>query len=52
MIFYGPPFTPGKYKDRATVADMAPTLAAVADVKPGEPLDGKARGEAIRKSAP
>jgi predicted AlkP superfamily pyrophosphatase or phosphodiesterase len=52
VIFYGPPFTPGKYKERALVADMAPTLAAVADVKPGEPVDGKARVEAIRKPAP
>jgi predicted AlkP superfamily pyrophosphatase or phosphodiesterase len=52
VIFYGPPFTPGKYKDRATVADMAPTLAVVADVKPSEPLDGKARAEAIRKTSP
>ena len=48
-IFYGPPFTPGKYDQRATVADMAPTLAVVADVKPLEALDGKPRLEAIRK---
>ena len=52
VIFYGRPFTPGKYKDRTTVADMAPTLAVVADVKPTEALDGKARVEAIRKPAP
>ena len=39
-------------RDRALVADMAPTLAAVVDVKPMEPLDGKARVEAIRKQSP
>ena len=52
IIFYGPPFTPGKYSQRALVADMAPTLAAIANVKPTEPLDGTARVEAIRKPAP
>ena len=52
VIFYGPPFTPGKYNQRATVADMAPTLAAIANVTPTEPLDGKARVEAIRKQSP
>ena len=49
VIFYGPPFTPGKYNQRALVADMAPTLAAVANVTPTEALDGKARVEAIKK---
>jgi predicted AlkP superfamily pyrophosphatase or phosphodiesterase len=49
VIFYGPPFMPGKYNQRALVADMAPTLAAVANVTPTEALDGKARIEAIRK---
>ena len=48
VLFYGPWFTPGKYPQRALVADMAPTLAAVADVKPSETLDGRARAEAIR----
>jgi len=49
VIFYGPWFKAGKYSDRALVADMAPTLAEVAGVTPTEPLDGKARIEAIRK---
>jgi hypothetical protein len=52
VLFYGPQFTPGKYSQRALVADMAPTLAAVADVKPMEPLDGRARVEVIRKTSP
>lgn len=48
-IFYGPWFTPGKYSQKALVADIAPTLAAVAEVEPSEKLDGRARTEAIRK---
>jgi predicted AlkP superfamily pyrophosphatase or phosphodiesterase len=51
-IFYGPWFTPGKYTKPALVADMAPTLAAVAGVSPIEPLDGRAHVEAIRKPTP
>jgi hypothetical protein len=52
VIFYGPPFVPGKYKQRALVADMAPTLAAVVDVTPAEAVDGKARIEVIRRPSP
>jgi predicted AlkP superfamily pyrophosphatase or phosphodiesterase len=48
-IFYGPWFVPGKYTQRALVADIAPTLAAVAEVTPSEKLDGRAHTEAIRK---
>ena len=48
-IFYGPWFVTGKYTQRALVADMAPTLAAIAGVSPIEPLDGRAHVEAIRK---
>jgi len=51
-IFYGPWFIPGHYGQRSTVADMAPTLAAVAEVTPTEPIDGRAHLEAIRKPAP
>lgn len=48
-IFYGPWFTPGKYPQRALVADIAPTLAAIAEVAPSEKLDGRAHTEVIRK---
>jgi hypothetical protein len=48
-IFYGPWFVPGKYAQRALVADIAPTLAAIAEVTPSEKLDGKVHTEAIRK---
>lgn len=51
-IFYGPWFVTGKYPQTALVADMAPTLAAIAGVTPSEPLDGRARGEAIKKPTP
>jgi hypothetical protein len=51
-IFYGPWFIPGKYAHRSTVADMAPTLAAIAGVTPLERLDGQAHAEAIRPPAP
>ncbi|HTE46846.1 MAG TPA: alkaline phosphatase family protein [Gemmatimonadaceae bacterium] len=51
-IFYGPWFVTGKYPDMALVADMAPTLAAIAGVTPSEKLDGRARVEAIKKPAP
>jgi arylsulfatase A-like enzyme len=50
VLFYGPWFTPGKYPQRALVADLAPTLAAIAGVKPSERLDGRVRTEAIRAS--
>ena len=48
-IFYGPWFITGKYTQRALVADIAPTLAAIAEVSPSEKLDGRAHTEAIRK---
>lgn len=47
VIFYGARVRPGQYTDRALVADMAPTLAAILGVKPTERLDGKVRTEAI-----
>lgn len=46
-IFYGPWFKPGQYAQRALVADMAPTLAAVARATPTEKLDGRAHTEVI-----
>ncbi|HJQ09857.1 MAG TPA: alkaline phosphatase family protein [Gemmatimonadaceae bacterium] len=48
IIFYGRAFKPGHYADFATVADMAPTLAAVAHVTPLEKLDGHILQNAIR----
>jgi hypothetical protein len=38
VIFYGPPFKPGRYPVFARVVDMAPTLAAVVGVTPTETL--------------
>ncbi len=49
VIFYGPWFNTGRYQQRALVADMAPTLAAIAGVAPVERLDGRIRTEAIKK---
>ena len=48
VIFYGPWFVSQKF-GRALVADMAPTLAAIAEVEPLEKLDGRVRTEAIKK---
>ena len=48
VIFYGPWFVTGKFT-KALVVDMAPTLAAIADVSPTERLDGRVRTEAIKK---
>jgi len=50
VIFYGPWFVTGKFT-KALVADMAPTLAAIADVAPIERLDGRVRSEAIRRGS-
>ena len=50
VLFYGPWFAPGKYSQPALVADMAPTLAAIANVVPIEPVDGRVRSEAIKKN--
>jgi arylsulfatase A-like enzyme len=48
VIFYGAPFRAGKYDEFARVVDMAPTLAAVLDVTPLEPLDGHVLRSALR----
>ena len=48
VIFWGTPFTPGKYGERARVVDMAPTLADVLGVKPLEKLDGSVLKQAER----
>jgi len=48
VLFYGPPFKPGKYDEFARVVDMAPTLAAVLDTPPLEKLDGHVLRSALR----
>jgi arylsulfatase A-like enzyme len=48
VLFYGPPFKPGKYDEFARVVDMAPTLAAVLHATPLEKLDGHVLQSALR----
>jgi predicted AlkP superfamily pyrophosphatase or phosphodiesterase len=48
IIFYGPQFKAGTYKEFARVVDMAPTLAAVVGVKPMEKLDGRVLTSALK----
>ncbi|HET7553847.1 MAG TPA: alkaline phosphatase family protein [Gemmatimonadaceae bacterium] len=48
VLFYGPPFIPGRYTRFARVADLAPTLAWVTATKPTEKLDGEVLWEAVR----
>jgi len=40
IVFWGDGIRPGRYAGRVSVADIAPTLAAVLGVTPLEPLDG------------
>jgi predicted AlkP superfamily pyrophosphatase or phosphodiesterase len=47
VLFYGPWFRPGRYDERALVADMAPTLARVLGVPPTERVDGRVLTRAI-----
>jgi predicted AlkP superfamily pyrophosphatase or phosphodiesterase len=49
VIFYGPPFKPGRYEEFARVVDIAPTLAHVARVRPTEPLDGRVLVSALKQ---
>ncbi|HEX2203686.1 MAG TPA: alkaline phosphatase family protein [Longimicrobium sp.] len=48
ILFYGPPFKPGKYGGYVRTVDIAPTLARVLRVTPTEPLDGRVLTEALR----
>ncbi|HEY9450591.1 MAG TPA: alkaline phosphatase family protein, partial [Gemmatimonadaceae bacterium] len=48
VLFYGPPFEPGRYSRFARVADLAPTLAWVIATKPTEKLDGEVLWDALR----
>ena len=48
VIFWGAPFTTGKFDSRVRVVDMAPTLAAALHLKPLEKLDGVVLKAALR----
>ncbi|HEX9894613.1 MAG TPA: alkaline phosphatase family protein [Gemmatimonadales bacterium] len=47
ILFMGPGITPGKYQ-RARTVDIAPTLAAILGVKPGEPVEGRVLPEVVK----
>lgn len=48
IVFYGPPFKPGRYSQFARVVDVAPTLAWVVGTTPTEAVDGRVLWEALR----
>src|SRR3954467_12733180 len=48
IMFYGASIKPGHYAEFARVVDMAPTLAAIVGVTPGETIDGHVLKNAIR----
>ena len=48
ILFYGPPFKPGRYSGFTRTVDIAPTLAQVLGVTPAEPLDGGVLTAAIK----
>ena len=48
MIFYGPWFRPGKHSEFIRTVDIAPTLAVIAGVKPGERIDGVVLRRALK----
>jgi len=48
LIFYGPPFRPGRYDEFVRTVDLAPTLAAAAGVRPTEKLDGVVLRQALK----
>ena len=50
LIFWGPWFNPGRYPERVRTVDLAPTLAAIAGVKPVEKIDGVALRRAIKSN--
>ncbi len=49
ILFYGPPFIPGRYTTFARVADLAPTLAWITATTPTERLDGEVLWEALKR---
>jgi arylsulfatase A-like enzyme len=48
LIFYGAGVKPGRVSDFVRTVDLAPTLAAIAGVKPSEPLDGVVLTKGLR----
>ena len=48
LIFYGSGVRPGRATEFVRTVDLAPTLAAIAGVKPSEPLDGVVLTKAVR----
>jgi arylsulfatase A-like enzyme len=48
LIFYGPPFRPGRYDGFVRTIDLAPTLAAALGVRPTERLDGVVLTRALK----
>ena len=48
IMFYGPWFRPGKYSEFVRTVDIAPTLAAIAGVKPSERVDGVVLRRALK----
>jgi predicted AlkP superfamily pyrophosphatase or phosphodiesterase len=48
LIFYGDGVKPGKYPELVRTVDLAPTLAAIAGVKPTERVDGVVLTQAVR----
>jgi predicted AlkP superfamily pyrophosphatase or phosphodiesterase len=49
LIFFGPWFAPRRYPEFVRTVDLAPTLAAVAGVKPGERIDGVVLRRALKQ---
>lgn len=47
LILQGPGVRAGRYRKRVAVVDLAPTLAALLDVAPLEPVDGRVLREAL-----
>ena len=52
MIFFGPQFKAGSYKETVRTVDIAPTLARAVGVMPSEKLDGVALTRALLLTAP
>jgi hypothetical protein len=48
LIFYGDGVKPGRVTEFVRTVDLAPTLAAIAGVKPSEKLDGVVLKQALR----